>query len=136
MLQELIKQKEILEQQLEIVRGSLEAVMIDISHVIAAPIADIRKLQDKEFGAVNITFEGFKVTETVPKKVEWDQEKLNELFDRIAGAGDDPRAWMKLKLEVSEKQFESFDENIKPVFAEARTVKPGKPVLKLEAINA
>lgn len=132
MLKDLIKQKEELELALEEIRQRLSEIMIDIEHAIATPVADIRRLQGKEFGAVNITMDGFKITETIPKKVEWDQEIMNNIYDRIHAVGDDPRRWMKVKMEVAEKQFDSFPEDVRAVFMEARTVKPGKPTIKWE----
>lgn len=135
MLRILLDQKRVYEEQIKELHGQLAAVVTNIEELLAAKLLDLRTLQGKETGAVNLIFEGFKVTETIPKKVEWDQERLNELFDRIVTAGDDPRAWMKLKLEVSEKQFNALDTNLQAVFAEARTVRHGKAQLAFEEIS-
>jgi len=134
MLRILLDQKRVFEEQIKELNGQLAVVVVNIEELLSAKLLDLRTLQGKETGAVNLMFEGFKVTETIPKKVEWDQEKLNELFDRIVTAGDDPRAWMKLKLEVSEKQFNALDANLQEVFAEARTVKHGKAQLAFEEV--
>ncbi|MDD2899010.1 MAG: hypothetical protein PHI31_09885 [Desulfuromonadaceae bacterium] len=138
MLKELIAKRTDLETQVMAIQEQIAAVNIDIEHVVAGKLADLRKLQGKEFGTVNLSLGGYKVTETVPKKVEWDQEKMNQMFDRIAAAGDDPRAYMKLKLEVSEKSYEAFPAPVQAMFADCRTVKPGKPSLKfdMEVSNA
>lgn len=137
MLKELIKQRTDLETQIMSIQEQIAAVNVDIEHVLAGQLAELRKLQAKEFGAVNLTYDGIKVTETVPKKVEWDQEKMNALFDAIATAGDDPRAYMKMKLEVQEKVYDAMIAEVKAMFADCRTVKPGKATLKfdMEAIN-
>lgn len=148
MLSELIKKKAEIEARIaEIMDGAnlemaplrdeAQAVMIDIEHVIAEKLADLRKLQAKEYGVVNLVLDGIKVTETVPKKVEWDQQKLNDLFDAIGTAGDDPRTYMKMELKVAEKQYAAFVPEVKAMFADARTVTPGKPqVVFEEAANA
>lgn len=135
MLKELLQKKTEIEERMKAVQEELQAVNIDIDHAIAQKLADVRNLTGKEFGAVHLSLDGFKITETIPKKVEWDQEKMNELFDRIAAAGDDPRAYMKMKLEIGEKAYDGFAEPVKAIFAEARTVKPGKPQLKFEEVT-
>lgn len=134
MLKELLQKKDEIEGRLKAVQEELAAVNVDIEHLVSQKLLDLRALTGKEFGAVNLSLEGYKVTETIPKKVEWDQEKLNKLFDRIATAGDDPRAYMKMKLEIGEKQFDGFDPGIREIFAEARTVKPGRPQLRFEEV--
>lgn len=135
MLKELLAQRAELEAQAALLQENINAVNVDIEHMLAGQLADIRRLQAKEFGAVNLTVEGFKITETVPKKVEWDQAKMNELFDAIATSGDDPRAYMKLKLEVSEKAYSEFVPAVQAMFAECRTVKPGRASLKFEEVK-
>jgi PleD family two-component response regulator len=135
MLKELLQQRQEYEAQAQALQEQINAVNVDIEHVLAEQLAAVRKLQAKEFGAVNLVAEGYKVTETVPKKVEWDQTKMNDLFDAIAAAGDDPRAYMKIKLEVSEKAYAEFVPAVQTMFADCRTVKPGRPVLKFEEVT-
>jgi hypothetical protein len=135
MLKELLAQRAELETQAVNIQTMINAVNVDIEHVLVEQLAGLRKLQAKEFGAVNLVTEGFKVTETVPKKVEWDQQKMNDLFDRIAAGGDDPRAYMKMKLEVGEKEYSAFVPAVQVMFADCRTVKPGKASLKFEEVT-
>lgn len=134
MLKDLLAQRAGLEARIQTLYEQVSAINIDIEHLVAAALSDLRKLQAKEFGAVNVTLQGYKITETIPKKVEWDQEKMNDLFDAITTAGDDPRAYMKLKLEVSEKSFAEFVPAVQAMFSDCRTVKPGKPSLKFEEV--
>lgn len=136
MLKELIAQRAELEAQMASLQEQMQAINIDIESAVANQIGEVRRLQAKEFGAVNVTIDGIKVTETVTKKVEWDQEKMTNLFKAIQTAGDDPFDWMKVKLEVGEKQYEAFNTDVKAMFADCRSVKPGKPALKFEVINA
>lgn len=134
MLKELLDIKKSIEERMETLQDELYAVMRDINDALSDRLVELRKLQGKEFGTVNMQVEGFKVTETITKKVEWDQGKMSELFDRIAGSGGDPRAYMKVKLEVGEKAYDSFPPEIQSYFSDCRTVKPGKPVLKFEEV--
>lgn len=127
MLKDLLKQRSDLEAQMASLQESMQAVNIDIEHLLAAQLESLRKLQAKEFGAVNLVVDGIKVTETVPKKVEWDQDKMTNLFEAIRTAGDDPLNYMKVKLEVPEKAYDGFVPEVKAMFLDCRTVKPGKP---------
>lgn len=135
MLKDLLQKKEEIEGRIKTVQEELAAVNADLDHLVSQKLLDLRALTGKEFGAVNLSFEGFKVTETIPKKVEWDQEKLGDLFFKILKSGDKPSNYMKMKLEIGEKQYDAFDPNIREIFAEARTVKPGKPQLKFEEVS-
>lgn len=135
MLKNLLAQRSELEAQMAVLQECIQSINIDIEHILAEQLAGIRKLQGKEFGTVNLINDGYKVTETIPKKIEWNQEKMNELFDRIAAAGDDPRAYMHIKLEVSEKSFGEFVPAVQSMFSDCRSVKPGKPSLKFELVE-
>jgi hypothetical protein len=134
-LKDLLQKKEEIEARMATLQDELSSLNIEIGEMISQKLVDLRGLTGKEFGAVHLNFDGFKVTETVPKKVDWDQEKLTDLYDRITAAGDNPRTYMKMKLEIGERQYDSFAQEVKAIFAEARTVKPGKPQLKFEAIQ-
>lgn len=123
-----------IEPRLEELRTNCHNVQMQIDEMLAGRLQDLRKLQGKEFGVVNMTFEGFKVSETVPKKVEWDQEKLTPLFFKILESGDKPSDYMRMKLEVPEKLYGDFPPQIKSIFDVARTVKAGRPTLKIEEV--
>ena len=134
-LKELLKKREQYEAELIVVQEYIQSVNIEIEHMLAQRLADLRKLQAKEFGAVNLTLDGYKVTETITKKVEWDQEKLQGLFKRISESGDQPSNYMRMKLDIPEKMYGEFPDQIKGIFAEARTIKTGRPTLKFEEVT-
>lgn len=135
MLKMLLEQKRVYEEQIKEIQGQLGVVVMNIEELLATKLLDLRTLQGKETGAVNLMFEGFKITETIPKKVEWDQAKLDNLYVRILEAGDNPRAYMKLKFDIPEKTYAALDPNIQSIFAEARTVKHGKAQLSFEEVT-
>lgn len=132
MLRELLQRKAELEEKMASLKQDLNDVMCDIQDVLAVQLTEIRKMQSKEFGAVNVTVEGFKVTETIPKKVDWDQDKLGELFFKIMEHGDKPSNYMRMELSVPEKLYDAMDPGIQDLFTEARTLKYGKPTYKFE----
>lgn len=146
-LKELLGRKEVLNRkadeimatiqpQLDEVGRQLAETETKIRELVLADLIAIRKLQQKEYGAVNITRDGFRVTETIAKKVKWDQDKLFGVFQKIQSTGDDPFLWMKGEWKVGEKEFNAYPKNIQAVFAPARTVTPGDPKLEFKLMEA
>jgi hypothetical protein len=121
---------------LDAVGEQLTEVEKEITALLSADLTAIRKLQEKEFGAVHITRDGFRVTETIAKKVKWDQEKLFGVFHKIQSTGDNPFDWMKAEFKVGEKEYGAYPKNIQAVFAPARTVTPGDPKLEFKSMEA
>jgi len=144
MLKELMKKKAELDEEMKAayekfitpIQEALNAINIDIEHMVAGKLQELRALQAKEYGVVHLVLDGYKVSETVTKKVDWDQQKLDDLFEAIRTAGDDPKQYMKIKFEVGEKQYESFVPQVKAMFQDARSVKPGRPSLKFEEVTS
>lgn len=132
MLKELLQRKAEIEEQIAALKQDLGEVMFDIQDMLALQLQEVRFLQAKETGSVNITVDGIKITETIPKRVDWDQDKLGELFAKIMQHGDKPSNYMRMSLEVPEKMYEAMEPGIKDLFAEARTVKNGKATYKFE----
>lgn len=76
------------------------------------------------------------MTETIPKTVKWDQDKLFGVFHKIQSTGDNPFDWMKAKWTVGEKEFAGYPKNIAAVFAPAREVSKGDPKLEFKLMEA
>ena len=133
-LKDLLSRKAEIEASMAALQQSCAELQQQIEEMLAGRLADLRNLQGKEFGAVNLVFDGFKITETITKKVEWDQDKLADLFGKIMAAGDKPSDFMRMRLDVPEKLFAEFPDQIKAVFADARTVKGSRPTLKFEEV--
>ena len=125
-----------IEPALAIVREQVASADKAIHELVVADLAAIRKLQEKEFGAVHITRDGFRVTETIGKKVKWDQLVLFSVFHKIQSTGDNPFDWMKAEFKVGEKEFNAYPKNIQAVFAPARTVTPSEPKLEFKPVEA
>jgi hypothetical protein len=71
------------------------------------------------------------VVAELPKKVDWDQVELCELFERIKADGDDPREYLDISLRVSERKYAAWPAHIRSSFVSARTVRTGAPSFKL-----
>ena len=68
---------------------------------------------------------------TRAKKVEWSQEDLKTIRERIAAANDNPDDYIEVSLNVPERKFTAWPESIQSTFAPARTVKPGSVSVKV-----
>lgn len=55
-----------------------------------------------------------------PASIEWNQEKLKEIFDLIKKHGDNPEDYIDLHYSVSETKYNNFPEHIKNIFRPAR----------------
>jgi hypothetical protein len=82
-----------------------------------------RVAKNKDSGRMNYTVGDLVVICDATKKVEYDQEKLSEIWSRISAGGDNPAAYIKMTLSVSETAFKDWPKNIQDVFTPARTVK-------------
>ena len=92
------------------------------------------QLSDKDYGCgtANIETEFAKIKVVVRKGVKWDEFKLREVANSIKAAGQDPEAYIKYKMSVSETAYKNFEPEIQNVFKEARTVQPSKPSISYE----
>lgn len=80
------------------------------------------------FGTVNL--DGFSIT--IPKRVEWDQEKLTTLVSEILHGGDNPADYVDMTYSVSEAKYKNWPSVIVKQFEGARTVKPGTASVKVK----
>ena len=145
-LKELLEQKAALQQKAADLRATIEpqiaaladqltAVDTAISALLSPDLASVRKLQEKEFGAVHITRDGYRVTETIGKTVKWSQDVLFNVFQKIQSANDNPFNYMKAEWKVGEKEYNAYPPEIKAVFAPARVVTPGLPKLEFKELE-
>jgi hypothetical protein len=96
-----------------------------------------RAEENKDTGVVRFEDNGFVVIADLPKRVKWDQAKLQHAVEIIrTGWGDDPAEYVKAKLEVSESAFASWPRPVRELFVPARTVETRSPVYRLERIGS
>jgi hypothetical protein len=97
----------------------------------------LRRDAAKDAGTLRFEDEGRVIVADLPKRVKWDQEKLQHAVEIIrTGWGDDPADYVKVKLEVSEAAFSSWPRPVRELFVPARTVETGRPVYRIEAAHA
>lgn len=96
---------------------------------------ELRLAAGKDTGVVHFDDGRVRITADLPKKVEWDQAKLNDITRRIAANGEDPAEYVEISFRVSETRFNAWPETLKSAFASARTLKTGKPGFRLALIQ-
>jgi hypothetical protein len=98
-----------------------------------APIAaELRSRDGKDTGTVRFGDGAITVVADLPKKVEWDQDQLAAIVERIRAAGDDPSEYVETAFKVPERKYSAWPGHIRTAFEAARTVKTGKATFTLK----
>jgi hypothetical protein len=93
--------------------------------------AEARRADGKDSGTVRLEDGEVTVIADLPKRVEWDQNKLGQTVERIRAAGEDVAEYVEITLRVSERKYGAWPPAIRQGFEGARTVKTGKPTFRL-----
>lgn len=134
MLKELLAQKAKVDADIERMEALRADIVAAIHAQVASDLTEMRRITGKETGTVAATKDGVKVTETITKKVEWDQDLLSGIVKRITAAGDDVSRYVRTKYDVPEKMWNEMHPDAQSAISPARTTKPGKPVIKIEEV--
>lgn len=87
--------------------------------------AAARRKAAKDTGIVHVEDGDFDVSCDVTKRVEWDSDKLVEIFDEMDEAT--AKHYAKVSLTVSETNYKAAPPDIRAELDKARTVKAGSP---------
>lgn len=98
----------------------------------ATRAAEQRQVQAKDTGTVRFNDGDFTVVADLPKRVDWDQDRLAAMVERIRAAGDDPAQYVDIAFKVPERKYAAWPDAIRAGFEPARTVRPG--ALKIEIV--
>jgi disulfide oxidoreductase YuzD len=90
-----------------------------------------RQAAGKDTGTIRFDDGAVTVIADLPKRVEWDQQKLAALVERIQAEGDDPAEYVDVAIKVPERKYTAWPNHIRTKFEPARTVKTGKPSIAL-----
>src|SRR5512147_1858880 len=93
----------------------------------------LRAADGKDSGRVRLGDGLFVIVADVPKRIDWDQDKLATVVARIRQSGDDPSEYVRTTYEVSEHAYMAWPSPIRRLFEPARTLKLGKPRYAIEA---
>ena len=128
-LKDLVVLRQSIQDQIELSRTSLADVESQIEAIIDETLNHVRTIQGKDTGMVTIVIDEVEVKQDVPKRVSWDQEKIQGIREKIITAEDNPDLYMSTKFNISEKIYNGFAPAIKTIFMAARTIKAGKAKL-------
>ncbi len=92
----------------------------------------LRAAEGKNIGRVRLADGVFVIVADVPKRIDWDQDKLAAIVARIRQSGDDPAEYVQTSYEVSERAYGLWS-SIRRLFEPGRTVKLGTPRYAIEA---
>jgi hypothetical protein len=84
-----------------------------------------RQAHGKDTGTVRFDDGDFTIVADLPKRVDWDQEKLAQIAANIAHSGEDPAEFIDTKLSVPERKYGALPESWRDGFEPARTVRMG-----------
>ncbi|WP_241163254.1 hypothetical protein [Ralstonia solanacearum] len=113
---------------LKIARAKLDAAL-ELSYGDQA--REALRASERDFGTVHIADGPLRIKYELPKKVSWSQKRLNEIAARIVAAGEQPEAYVDIKLTVPESRYNNWPPALREQFAAARTVEPAKPSFTL-----
>lgn len=93
----------------------------------------LRTAEGKDSGRVRLNDGLFVIVADLPKRIDWNQDKLAAIVARIRQSGDDPTEYVRTTYEVSERSYTAWPSAIRRLFEPARTVRLGKPRYVIEA---
>ena len=102
----------------------------------ATRAAEARRACGKDTGTVRLIDGDFTAVADLPKRIDWDQQKLAQIAQNIAASGEDPAEFIETKLSVSERKYGALPEAWRKGFEPARTVKTGNLKITLEPNEA
>jgi hypothetical protein len=102
----------------------------------ATRAAEARRACGKDTGTIRLVDGDYTVVADLPKRVDWDQEKLAQIAANIADSGEDPAEFIDTKLSVSERKYGALPEAWRKGFEPARTVRTGTLKITIEPNEA
>jgi hypothetical protein len=118
-----------LQGELDHVAKQLKAVSAKFNTALevryATRAAEARRVCGKDTGTVRLADGDYTVVADLPKRVDWDLEKLTQIARNIADSGEDPAEFIDTKLTVSERKYGALPEAWRKGFEPARPVKTG-----------
>ena len=114
----------------------IKAIKARLDAALALKYGDLateaRRLAGKDTGTVRLRDGTITIVADLSKRVDWDQEKLGQMVERIRDAGDDPAEYVEISFKVPERNYVAWPDAIRQGFEPARTVRTG--TLKVEIV--
>jgi len=120
-------------KQLKSASAKFSAVM-EVRYATRA--AEARRACGKDTGTVRLADGDYTVVADLPKRVDWDQNCLAAMVERIRAAEDDPAQYVDIAFKVPERKYSAWPDAIRAGFESARTVRPGTLKITIEPNEA
>lgn len=130
-----VLQREI-DEQLKAVKTAKTRFDSALTVRYAARAAAERQALTKDTGTVRFDDGDFTVVADLPKRVEWDQDRLAAMVERIRTAGENPADYVDIAYKVPERNYTAWPDPIRQGFEPARTVKAGALKVTIEPSEA
>ena len=92
---------------------------------------EARAAAGKDTGTIRFQDGEVEIVADLPKRVEWDQQRLAALAQHIRAGGEDPAEYLEVSFKVAERAYSAWPERIRQAFEPARTLRTGRPSFKL-----
>lgn len=92
----------------------------------------LRQAEGKDTGTVSLHDGDFVIRADLPKKVAWNEAKLNEAVETIRSWAENPKDYVLIEVKVPESRYSAWPPAIRALFEPARTVATGRPTYKVE----
>ncbi|MBQ3564698.1 MAG: sigma-70 family RNA polymerase sigma factor [Alphaproteobacteria bacterium] len=102
-----------------------DALNLRFSETVQSKLHD----ENKDTGTTKFYESGFQIIAEVPKKVTWDSDKIDEIIKTISE--EKRKAIIKTTHVIDERKYVQLSPEDKQLFADARTVTPGKTKFKI-----
>lgn len=126
----------ILQHEVDARMGRIKAAKARLDGALTARYAtraaEIRQAAGKDTGTIRFDDGDFTIVADLPKRVDWDQDRLAAMVERIRAAGDDPAQYVDVGFKVPERKYAAWPDAIRAGFEPARTVRHG--TLKIEIV--
>lgn len=119
-----------LKESFEALKKELKQVEDNLLEEYQEEIEKIKSQKQEPFGTINL--DDFSVN--IAKKVTWNQEKLEEIYNEInsSGSNGDDFIDKKISYSVDERKYKDWNSEIKNYFIDARSVSEGATSIKLK----
>lgn len=104
------------------------------SEILAQNDNEIKTQLDSDYqtGTAKLEDDSGKLVLSYPKKIIWDNKKLEVLYRSIQVAGENPAEYIDAAFSVAENKYKAWPEHIRSTFTPARTVKAGNPTFSFK----
>jgi hypothetical protein len=89
---------------------------------------------NQQLGVIHVEDKGMRITQEIPKKIFWDQQKLSNIVADIAKITD-PLEYVDVTYNIPENKFRSWPKSVQQIFMEARIVTAGNSICSISKIN-